>query len=188
MKGVDMDLGDGLRLRHLRRDDAAAVTRLVSDRRVWLNLRDVVPHPYTQQHGRDFVDRQVSSDDPDAVAIVLDGELVGLVGAHPMVDVHRYVAEVGYWLGVPYWGQGIATRALRAVVDHVFATTELLRLEAHVFSSNPASARVVQKAGFTLEGVLRASVVKDGRVLDRMMWAKLRPGDLPDTWPARGER
>lgn len=183
MKGVDFDLGDGLRLRHLRRDDVAAVTRLVGDRRVWLNLRDVVPHPYTLRDGADFVGRMVASTDPEAVAIELDGDLAGVIGVHPNTDVHRYVAELGYWLGPPFWGRGVATRCVRAITAHVFATTELLRIEAHVFSSNPASSRVVEKAGFTLEGTLRASVVKDGRVLDRHMWAMVRPGALPETWP-----
>jgi ribosomal-protein-alanine N-acetyltransferase len=82
---------------------------------------------------------------------------------------------VGYWLGVAHWGRGIATAAVQAVSGYAFgAHPELRRLYAMPFASNPASARVLQKAGYRLEATLRENVVKDGKVLDQWMYALLR--------------
>lgn len=73
-------------------------------------------------------------------------------------DVHRKTAEVGYWLGEPFWGQGIATTTLGALTEYAFANFDLARLEAAVYEWNPASARVLEKCGCVLEGRLRKSV------------------------------
>ena len=140
-----------------------------------INLRDRFPYPYTradaeaflaaawaQQPGERFRHRRRAS------------EAIGGIGFHPQADVHRLSAEIGYWLGEPFWGRGIATRAVRALDEWVFATTPLVRLFAHVFDWNPASARVLEKAGYALEGRMRRSVIKDGKITDQLMYGRLR--------------
>jgi RimJ/RimL family protein N-acetyltransferase len=102
---------------------------------------------------------------------------VGGVGLEPMADVYRLTATVGYWLGEPFWGRGFATQALRALSAYAFSTFDLHRLEAAVFGWNLASARVLEKAGYSLEGRLRRSVIKDGRIADSLLYARLR--ELP---------
>jgi RimJ/RimL family protein N-acetyltransferase len=88
--------------------------------------------------------------------------------------VHRRSAEIGYWVAEPYWGRGIATKAVGALTAFAFAHHDLVRIFAGVFASNPASARVLEKAGYAFEGRLRRSVVKDGIVLDQLMYAMVR--------------
>jgi RimJ/RimL family protein N-acetyltransferase len=105
----------------------------------------------------------------------MDDAVVGGIGIDVGTDVFRRSAEIGYWLGEPFWGRGIATEVLRALTDYAWATFDIIRLEAGVFSWNPASARVLEKAGYTLEGCLRQGVVKQGRVGDRLIYGLLRP-------------
>jgi RimJ/RimL family protein N-acetyltransferase len=108
-------------------------------------------------------------------AIEISGRVAGGIGYTLHTDVERVGAELGYWLGVAHWGRGVATDAVRAVTDHAFAAhPELRRVWAVPYDTNPASARVLEKAGYTLEGTMRESVIKDGRVLDSWLYAVLR--------------
>ena len=88
--------------------------------------------------------------------------------------MYRRSAEIGYWLGEPFWGRGIATAALRAVTDYAFAQHDLVRLHAAVYEWNPASARVLEKVGYVLEGRLRKSVTRDGQTIDGLLYARIR--------------
>ena len=94
-------------------------------------------------------------------------------------NIHRRTAELGYYLGPDHWGQGIGTWAVREAVQWAFARTDLLRIFAEPFAENHASCRVLEKAGFQLEGVLRQNAVKDGRVLDMKMYARCRGENDP---------
>ena len=89
-------------------------------------------------------------------------------------DVESRSGEVGYWLGEPFWGQGIATAAVRAFVKYVFATFDLVRLDACLYEWNPASARVLEKAGFTFEARLKSAVFKDGQLIDTLLYALVK--------------
>jgi len=173
-KGMPIDLGDGVVLRPYRESDAESLARNADDERIAANLRDGFPHPYRLHHAREFIARSNARFPPWAYALVRDDEVVGGIGVAPGADVHRHTAELGYWVAVPYWGRGIATRAVRRFVPWAMTTFRLLRVYATAFHSNPASARVLQKAGFTYEGRLRSSVVKRGRVLDMLMYARTR--------------
>lgn len=88
--------------------------------------------------------------------------------------MHRRSAEIGYWLGEPFWGRGIATAAVIAVTGYAFTRHDLVRLHAGVFEWNPASARVLEKAGYSLEGRLRKSVTKNGETIDQLLYATIR--------------
>ncbi len=174
----DVELeGRGFRLRRWRRGDEAALVRYADNRKVWLNLRDRFPHPYGAQAARCWIDLQESGGGPEyAFAIELGGEPVGGIGVSPYDDVALKTAEIGYWLGEPFWGRGIASEALRLLTEWAFATPELelVRIEAHVFAWNPASARVLEKAGYEREALLRKSVYKDGQLIDSLLYALVR--------------
>jgi RimJ/RimL family protein N-acetyltransferase len=113
-------------------------------------------------------------------AIEAGGEAAGGIGLRLGQDVERFSAEIGYWLGEPFWGRGIATAALSATVKHAFAELGLIRIFAIPFAGNEASLRVLEKAGFLREGVLRRSAVKEGRVLDQLLYAVTREEPYPD--------
>jgi len=145
--------------------DSAAIAR---------NLRDAFPHPYTRAAGEAWLALAASVTPPLHFAIVHEGQAVGGIGLKPGTDVERVSAEVGYWLGERVWGRGLATAALRALVDHAFATTQLTRIFALPFAHNAASRRVLEKAGFHLEGILRKSAVKEGQIVDQALYGRIR--------------
>ncbi len=162
-------------VREWREADAESLALQADDRRVWLGLRDAFPHPYGIEDARRFIGFARQKSPPTYFAIEVTGKLAGGIGYTQHSDVERIGAEVGYWLGCPFWGQGIATAALRLVTEHAFrANVELRRLYAVPYCSNPASARVLEKAGYECEGTLRQSAIKDGQVLDQWMYAILR--------------
>jgi RimJ/RimL family protein N-acetyltransferase len=106
-------------------------------------------------------------------AIVVEDEACGGVGISPGADVERFSAEVGYWLAEPLWGRGITAEALVLVSDYAFRECHLLRLFALPFADNSPSIRVLEKAGYVREGVMRASAVKEGAVRDQALYARV---------------
>ena len=151
--------------------DVDAVARHANNRKVWINLRDAFPHPYTKQHARDFIRTMRQRTPETTFAIVVDGECAGSAGfvLHP--DVERVSAEIGYWLAEPFWGRGIASEALAAVTRHAIEAHGLTRVYALPFAWNAGSCRVLEKAGYVLEARLRRSAIKDGRVTDQLQYA-----------------
>jgi RimJ/RimL family protein N-acetyltransferase len=168
-----IDLGEWC-IRSFAATDAESIARYANNRRVSINLRDRFPYPYTRADAEAFLDLARVQRPESDFAIAGRDEVIGGIGFHRQSDVYRLSAEIGYWLGEPFWGRGIATKAVRALADWVFATTPLVRLYAHVFDWNPASARVLEKAGFTFEGRMRRSVTKNGQVIDQLSYARVR--------------
>ncbi len=155
--------------------DADALVRHANNRKIWLNVRDRFPHPYSDADARAWLAmRAADRGSPHNFAIEFQGEAIGGIGLEFFADVHRKTAEIGYWLGESMWGRGFATIAVEAVTDYAFATFDLRRIQATVYEWNPASARVLDKSGYTLEGRLRNYIVKDGRVGDALMYAQVR--------------
>ena len=161
-------------IRDWRREDAPALAANANNRNVWLKLRDRMPHPYTLSDAEAYIAQRLADPDGMVFCIDVDGEAVGGIGVHPGNDVNRLTAELGYWLAEKFWGRGIMTPAVGAVVQHGFRERPLGRIEAYVFANNPASARVLEKCGFRFEGRMRRSVIKDGVVLDALIYAVLR--------------
>jgi RimJ/RimL family protein N-acetyltransferase len=138
-------------------------------------MRDAFPHPYGRAEAEAFLATATTMSPLTWFAIEFEGRVAGGIGYTLYEDVERIGAEVGYWLGVEFWGRGIATAAVRALTRHAFAAhPELRRLWAVPYATNPASARVLEKAGYRLEGTLRQSAIKEGRVLDQWMYAIVR--------------
>jgi [ribosomal protein S5]-alanine N-acetyltransferase len=161
-------------MRTLRATDAESMAQHANDRRISAQLRDRFPHPYTVADARTFID-MISREDPFACfAIVVDERCVGGIGLERQHDVHRLTRELGYWLGCDYWGRGIATQAIAGITAWAFEGLDLQRVFAQPYADNVASCRVLEKAGFALEGTLRRSVIKDGVIRDQRMYARLR--------------
>ncbi len=163
-------------VRPWRLDDAASLQRYANNRNIWINLRDIFPHPYTLENARFFLDLVARENPLTTCAIATESEAIGCIHLRLGMDVHRRTAELGYWLGEPFWGRGIMTESVSALTSEAFQRFDLVRIYAESFATNDASVRVLQKAGFTCEGRLRAHVFKDGKVLDALLYAKLRDG------------
>lgn len=154
--------------------DVDSLVKYANNRNISINLRDAFPYPYTAEHARDWIQLASGQNPETNFAIAGPQEAIGGIGLRLGEDVFRLTAEIGYWLGEPFWGRGIATSALMAMTDYAFAEFGLERIHAHVFEWNPASARVLEKAGYCLEGRLRKSITKEGRTIDRFLYAKIR--------------
>jgi [ribosomal protein S5]-alanine N-acetyltransferase len=158
-------------IRRFRRGDEEAIAENGNDRDIWRNVRDRFPHPYNLGDAAWWI----ANSGETHFGIEVDGAIGGAIGFDRDEDVFRRGAEIGYWLGKKHWGKGIVTAALSALTDHVFATTDIVRLYAGVFEWNPASARVLEKAGYVFEGRKKSAVFKDGELIDELLYAKVKP-------------
>jgi ribosomal-protein-alanine N-acetyltransferase len=158
-------------LRSWRSGDLESLVTYANNHNIWINLRDRFPHPYTIRDGHAFLKHTREQHPETAFAIIANGNAVGGIGFQLQGDVERVSAEIGYWLGEPFWGRGIATEALKALTEYAIVTHGLTRVYAVPFASNLASCRVLEKAGYVLEGRLRRSAVKDGSITDQLQYA-----------------
>jgi [ribosomal protein S5]-alanine N-acetyltransferase len=165
--------GERCVLRRWRTGDSRSLVRHANNLNVARYLRDRFPHPYTQADAESFLREASAATVQTNFAIEVYGQAVGGLGYVPGVDVERYSAEVGYWLGEQCWGRGITTEAVLLFTHHAFTELGLLRLFALPLADNAASIRVLEKAGFELEGRLRSSCVKYGECRDQALYAKV---------------
>ncbi|MFZ4058254.1 MAG: GNAT family N-acetyltransferase [Ferruginibacter sp.] len=142
---------------------------------IWNNLRNYFPSPYTEEDAQRWLDKIVGAEPVINFAIDVDGEAVGGIGIILNSDVYVMSAEIGYWIGEAWWGKGIATEAIRQMVEYTFYYFDIVRLYAEVFDHNKPSMRVLEKNGFYLEGVRRKAVLKNGVLMDDYIWVKIRP-------------
>jgi [ribosomal protein S5]-alanine N-acetyltransferase len=170
---MEFDLGH-FRLRAWRHGDEQSLAHHANNPKIYRNVRDRFPHPYTLADAEHWI-AIANADTPLAnFAIEVDGAAVGGIGLMLKEDVMRKSVEIGYWLGEEYWGRHIMTAAVRVVSDYAFATFDICRIFANVFEWNPASMRVLEKAGYEFEARLRKSVIKEGQIIDEMVYAMIR--------------
>ena len=135
------------------------------------NLTDKFPHPYSAENGLAFIEMTQSMRPVSVFAIAVDGKVAGGIGLHPQGDIQRLNAELGYWVAEPFWGHGIATRAIAQIVDFGFKNLEINRIFARPFGSNLASQRVLEKAGFKFEARFEKTLIKNGAFEDELFYA-----------------
>jgi ribosomal-protein-alanine N-acetyltransferase len=174
-------------IRPWRLTDAESLTRHANDRRVSRNLRDRFPFPYTRRGAEQYLAMTCGSEPATSYAVEVNGEAAGGIAYVPHDDVERIMAEVGYWLGVAHWGRRIMSAAVPAFSLAVFQERpDLRRLYAVPFAGNTASRRILERAGYRLEGRMRQSAIKDGEVMDQLLYALLRD-ELGDAHATAGE-
>lgn len=166
--------GDGFVLRPWRRDDLDALLVHANDAAVSRGLRDRFPYPYTRADGEAFLAGRVLPPGTLALAIEIDGQACGGIGAQQGTAERRHSAELGYWLGQAYWGRGLMTRAVGVFVPWLMDHLQLYRLQATVAAFNNGSARVLRKNGFQEEGVERCAIYKRGELHDLLRFARVR--------------
>ena len=175
MDCVKIDLGQCV-IRKFQSEDAESLARNADNPKIAGQLRDRFPHPYTLSHAREWIAQTLARNPVSSFAIATPDEVIGGIGLDLQRDAQLRTAELGYWIAESHWGRGIATHAVSCFTREAFVVFDLIRIYARVFETNPASARVLEKAGFRLEGRLRMSVVKQGRVLDETLFSLIAPG------------
>ena len=165
----------GFSVRDWRLDDAESLAHHANDRRIWLNMRDRFPHPYTMADAEAFLAFVADMQPRTYFAVAVEDQAVGGIGYTLHDDVERISAEMEYWLGTAYWGRGVMTSALKAVTAYAFRQhEELRRIYAVPYAWSAASIRVLENAGYRFEGRMRQNAIKDGQVTDQMLYAILR--------------
>lgn len=168
-----MELMDGsVRLRHFRDSDAERMAELANNPKIGKNLRDGFPYPYTVEDAKNFLKKY--EDFHFFFAIEYDGIHVGNISLVPQDNVHVKTAEIGYFLGEPYWNKGIMSTAVKLITNYGFKSG-FARIHTGVYEFNPASQKVLQKCGFTLEGIFRKNVLKEGKLWDEYRFALINP-------------
>lgn len=155
--------------------DKEALIRHANNRNVSRALFDRFPFPYTNEAAERWLAIATSEGRDIHCAITFDDEAIGGISAMRGTENARFCAETGYWIGESHWGRGVMTTTVRAFCEVLFLHTDIERIEAGAFVTNPASHRVLEKAGFSREGVLRRKFCKDGEFIDDAVYALLRP-------------
>lgn len=163
-----------IKLRPLREDDAPEIAKLLNNIKIWNNIRDGIPHPYSKADADSFIGLK-KDEDPCLTFVILDNEATcGLIGLEIQKDVYRQSAELGYWIGEPYWGRGIATEAVRLILKYGFDEVGIERIFASTFDYNVGSMKVLKKNGFVKEGISRKAIYKNEAFFDEHRFSKLK--------------
>jgi RimJ/RimL family protein N-acetyltransferase len=166
---------EGIRLRPWTLADAAQIAAIANNKGISDNLRDGFPHPYSLKDAREWLSTVLTFDGPTRFfAITVEKELAGSIGIVTKSDIYRMNCEIGYFLGVDFWGRGIATRAIKAATSYAFKTFDIVRVFAEPFADNQGSRRALEKAGFIMEARMRRNVIKNGIVKDSCIYSVLR--------------
>ena len=161
-------------LREWKKSDAAALAKIANNKKIWDNVRDRLPYPYTKKDAKEWLALVKKQKEPATTFCVeADGELAGSIGFTLKEDVYRKNAEIGYFVGEEYWGKGIATEAIRQMVDYIQRNFDVIRIYAEVFEYNRASMRVLEKNGFYLECIRKKAAIKNDVIVDDYVWVKL---------------
>lgn len=161
-------------LRSWQDTDKNALILHANNRQIWRNLAGTFPHPYTEDDALKWIGTANRPGRDINLAVEFGGKAIGGIGIRAGNDVTIYTTTLGYWIGETYWGNGIATAAVKAMIAYVLLSNEFTRLEARVFAWNPASMRVLEKVGFVREGVLKSSIFKDSQIVDSVLYALVR--------------
>lgn len=163
-----------IQLRPLTISDAPRLAELANNPKISINLRDAFPSPYTLDNAMIFIDMCSAFKPTQVFAIDYNGEYVGNIGLHPGSDVYRKSAEIGYFLGEPYWNKGIMTEAVKKIVEYGFANLDIVRIHTGIFEYNTASQRVLEKCGFKKEAVFEKAVLKNNQLWNEVRYVLLK--------------
>lgn len=163
-------------IREWRLEDKSELAAMLNNKNILNNLRDGLPYPYTVKDAEEYITAMLSADKTKtfAFAIVTNDVVIGSIGVFRCDNIHSQTAEMGYYIGEPYWGNGFGTSAVKQMCKYVFENTDIIRIFAEPFAYNIASCHVLEKAGFQLEGILHSNAVKNGNITDMKMYALIK--------------
>ncbi len=164
------------KIRDWKIEDAEQLAEALNNKKIQDNLRDGLPLPYTAEDARGFINAMLDADKNSTFpfAITCEDRVVGSIGAFRKENIHFRTAEIGYYIAEDYWGQGLGTSALRKICEQVFSTTDIVRIFAEPFARNIASCRILEKAGFELEGTLKKNAFKNEIYEDMKVYALIK--------------
>lgn len=138
------------------------------------NGYDKTPNPYTEKDAIEFIEQQIGKDPQEHFLIYWNNEVAGEIGITLKDDVFRLNAEIGYFITKPFWGKGLATKAVKKMTEYTFANFDVIRIVAGVFDFNKSSMKVLEKNDYYLESVRKNAVIKNGKIIDDYIWVKLK--------------
>ena len=163
--------GTGFTIRGWKKGDEISLQKNANNPKVSACLMDRFPSPYTPEDALNWVNFLVNQDPLVNFAITINDEVIGGIGLEPRQDVYRKTAILGYWLSEELWGRGIMPEAVKLITDYAFTQLDFIRIQASVYSKNPASMRVLEKAGYVKEGIMHNAVIKQGVIMDEHLYA-----------------
>ena len=166
-------------IRDFKANDTTLLAKYANNKKVSINLRDGFPSPYTLDDAKAFIDRVNKQNPQTFFAIEYKGEYVGNISLSPGTDVYRNSAEIGYFIGEPFWNKGIATKAVKLITDWGFKNLNLVRIHTGIFAFNKPSQRVLEKCGFKKEAIFKKAITKNGKIYDEIRFAKIK-SDIPE--------
>jgi ribosomal-protein-alanine N-acetyltransferase len=167
--------GTGFILRNWRTEDAPALQKHADNRNISDFLLDRFPAPYTLQDAEEFISSKISQHPVTNFVIDINGEAAGVIGLDFRQDVYRKTPLLGYWISGQHRGKGIMPEAVKLITAYAFASLDIICIQAGVLSKNPASMRVLEKAGYIKQGVLKQSVIKNNEIFDEYIYMAYPP-------------
>lgn len=161
-----------MQIRPWKPEDAAPLAAICNNKKIWLNVRDTFPHPYTIANAIEWIAFNGNEQPVKNMAVVYNGNIAGSIGVVLKDDVYRKSIEIGYFVGEQFWGRQIATKAVGLLLDYIKNNFNITRVYAEVFQNNAASMKVLEKNGFHLEGIREKAVIKNNVVMDDFVWVK----------------
>lgn len=161
-------------LRPLNDNDSAELARLANNKKVWDNLRDFMPFPYSIEDAVFFINMVKEEKPAMTFAIEFDGHLSGVIGLVAQKDVYRKTAEIGYWIGEPYWNKGIATAAVKLITEYGLDQLDYVRIHTGVFEYNIGSMKVLEKNGYKNDGIFEKAILKNGQIWNEHRFSKTK--------------
>lgn len=164
------------KIRKWKKEDAGLLSEMLNNQKILNNLRDGLPFPYTIDDAKEYIKAMLNSDQDQtfAYAITDENRVIGSIGVFRKDNIHFQTAELGYYIAEPDWGRGHGTQAVKQICELIFETTDIIRIFAEPFARNLGSCRILEKAGFQLEGILRKNALKNGQTEDMKLYALVR--------------
>ncbi len=171
---MEIKLENAISIRNWEFSDLTSLINNANNENISAFMRDAFPYPYTQTEGLKWLYEVANNENSTHFAICENDKAIGGIGIIIQDDVYRLTAEIGYWLGYSYWGKKIMTQAVNEFSQYCFNTYNIIRLEAKVYEPNIASQKVLQKCNYVQEGILKNNVIKNGKILNSLLFARLK--------------
>lgn len=164
-----------VKLRLLTVEDANSLVKYANNKKIFDNMRDAFPYPYTLISAADYI--KISNEISDSkliYGIEYNDEIIGCIGGFLEDDIYIKSCELGYWIGEPHWGKGIITEAIKLMTEKLFKRFDIVRLYAEPYEKNIGSRKALEKAGFKLESIKEKSVFKNGEIMNSCIYVIIR--------------